>query len=247
MGKGFGSGVYRVVRGLVRLFYPKPRFQGLENLPRESCVIVANHAQMNGPIVGEVFFPGRRAVWCASEMMRLKEVPAYAFRDFWSQKPRWQLPFYRLLSWLIAPLSVAIFNNALTIPVYRDGRVIATMKQTVRALSEGTNIILFPEKDEKRNAVLYAFQEGFVDIARLYFRQTGRALRFVPVYVAPRLRLTAVGEPVEYCPDNAPEAERRRVCDALSERITDLARALPRHRVVPYRNIPRRDYPFNTD
>lgn len=247
MGGRLGRGVYRVVRGLVKLFYPKVRFEGLENLPGESCVIVANHAQMNGPIIGEVFFPGQRRVWCVAEMMTLKEVPAYAFKDFWSQKPRWQHPFFRLLSYIIAPIAAAVFTNALTIPVYRDSRVIGTLKRSVRALEEGTNVILFPEKDEKRDAILYAFQEGFVDLARLYFRQTGRALKFVPAYIAPRLRRVVLGEPVAYKPDNPVAVERERVCEALSGRISGLARALPRHRVVPYRNIPKRNYPYNTD
>ena len=236
---------YRVFRWFVRLFYPAPEFVGLENLPDGPAVIVANHAQMNGPLVGELYFPGRHFVWCAAEMMTLREVPGYAFGDFWSFKPRYTHVFYRLLSYLIAPLSVMVFNNAHTIPVYRDARMLSTFRQTLAELQRGARIIVFPEHNVRHNHVVYDFQEGFADVARLYYRQTGQALRFVPVYVAPRLRKTVIGKPVSFDPGAAPAPERRRICDEMMARITALAEALPPHTVVPYRNIPKKDYPRN--
>ena len=39
---------------------------------------------------------------------------------------------------------------------------------------------------------------------------------------------------------------RARICAGLMDRITAMAAALPPHTVVPYRNIPKRDYPKNT-
>ena len=105
--------VYRATCGLIRLFYPKPTLEGLEHLPEGACVIVGNHAQMNGPIIADIYLPGDRSIWCTSEMMHLREVPAYAYEDFWwSKKPiavRW---LYKIASYAIAPLSVCIFNNA---------------------------------------------------------------------------------------------------------------------------------------
>ena len=96
--------VYRIVRGLARLVCPRPEISGLENLPEVPCVIVGNHAQLYGPIVAEIYLPGDRSIWCNAEMMHLKEVPDYAYRDFWSKKParvRW---LFRLVSYLIAPI-----------------------------------------------------------------------------------------------------------------------------------------------
>ena len=47
-------GVFLFIRYLVRLFYPKTSLEGLHNLPQEPCILVGNHAQMTGPIVGEI-------------------------------------------------------------------------------------------------------------------------------------------------------------------------------------------------
>lgn len=237
--------LFRLIKGAVRFFYPRITIEGMENLPDEPVIVAANHTQMNGPICSELYFPGDRYTWCAGQMMHLKEVPAYAFADFWSQKPKWTHPFYKVLSYLIAPLSVCVFNNADTIGVYRDTRIISTFKNTVARLQAGATVVIFPEQDVKYNHIVYDFQDKFTDIARLYYKKTGKALAFVPMYVAPVLKKMYLGEPIRFCPENPMEQERQRIRRYLMEQITDIACNLPRHRVVPYRNIPKKDYPYN--
>ena len=173
--------LYKIIKGLVWFFYPKLKVVGAENLPKEGAIFVGNHTQMNGPIAAELYCPGKHYTWCAGQMMELKEVPEYAFQDFWSQKPKWTHPWYKLLSYMIAPLSVCVFNNALTIPVYRDNRLIKTFKQTISALQDGANVIIFPECYEPHNHIVHQFQVKFVDVAKLYYDRTGTELFFVPL------------------------------------------------------------------
>lgn len=236
---------YSVVRSLVRLFYPKIRLEGTENIPDTPCLLVSNHAKMNGPIIGDLYIPEKRSIWCAGEMTRLKDVPAYAYRDFWSGKPKATRWFYRLLSYIIAPIAVGIFNQPHIIPVDRDSGVLTTFRRTVSALTDGASVVVFPEHDCPHNHIVNDFQEGFVDIARLYTRRTGKPLPFVPMYVAPDLKKVCFGTPVYFCPDNPREQERRRVCDDLMDGITRLALSQPKHTVVPYNNIPKKQYPTN--
>lgn len=236
---------YTVIRWFVRLFYPKITLVGTENIPSEPCLLVGNHAQMNGPIIGDLYIPEKRSIWCAGEMMHLKEVPAYAYRDFWSNKPKGIRWFYKLLSYLIAPIAVGIFNQPHIIGVYKDSRILTTFRQTVHALADGANVVVFPERDEPYNHIVNQFQEGFVDIARLHTRRAGTPLPFVPMYVAPKLKKVYFGTPITFCPDNPKEQERQRICDHLMTEITRLAESLPRHTVVPYNNIPAKDYPTN--
>ena len=92
------SRLYLMIRYLVKVFSPKYTLEGTENIPDGPCVIVGNHSQMYGPIAGELYTPGKHAIWCASEMMDRKEVASYAFSDFWSDKPKSVRWFYRLLS-----------------------------------------------------------------------------------------------------------------------------------------------------
>lgn len=241
------STLYKIIKSLVRFFYGKMEVVGLENLPEGNAIIVGNHCQLNGPIAGELFFQDNCYIWCAGQMMDLKEVPEYAFTDFWSQKSKWTQPFYKLASYLIAPLSVCIFNNARTIAVYRDMRIMSTFKDSIKLLQQGANILIFPEKDEKHNNILYQFQENFIDIAKLYYKKTGIALTFVPMYIAPKLKKMYIGKGISYQCENSIEEERKRISKYLSDEITEIACNLPKHTVVPYRNIPKRFYLTNKD
>ena len=238
---------FKIIKGLIRLFYGKMKVEGLENLPDKHTVIVANHCQMNGPISGELFLPDNCYIWCAGEMMNRKEVAAYAFRDFWSQKRAWIQPFYKVLSHLIVPFAVCIFNNARTIAVYHDMRIMSTFKESMKMLDKGANLLIFPEKDEKNNNILYQFQENFIDIAKLYYKKTGIELQFVPMYIAPALRTMYIGQAISYHSENDIADERKRISNEMSEAITEMARALPKHKVVPYRNILKRNYLTNKD
>ena len=246
IGKG-SPGLYRLICRIVWMLSPKYTLQGTENLPEESCVIVGNHCQMYGPIAAELYLPRPHYTWCIGEMMNRKEVPAYAFQDFWSMKPKALHWFYRLLSHLIAPLAEYVFTHARTIPVRHDARVMTTFRKSVEGLNSGTDIILFPEKAEPYNGILWQFQERFADLAKMYHRRTGKAVCFVPMYISPKLGIICFGEVVQYDPETPEEEERARICSAMMEGVSNLASDLPEHVVVPYPNIPKGDYPRNTD
>lgn len=239
--------LYRVIYWVVERVYPKIDVVGTENLPDEASVIVGNHAQLHGPLAGELYFPGKHYIWCAAEMMELKEVPAYAYWDFWRNKPKAVRWIYKMISYVIAPLSVCIFNNAHTIGVYHDKRVVSTFKNTIVRLKEGANVVIFPEHDAPRDHILCEFQEGFVEVARTYYKQTGKALAFVPMYLAPTLHKMCLGKPIYFCPENPMKEERGRICEELMTEISRMAVELPRHRVVPYNNLPKKAYVYNKE
>ncbi len=241
------SFVYCVIKWIVWALFPKMQVEGLENIPEGGAVIVGNHAHAYGPFGVELYLGSNHYTWCSSEMMNLKEVPAYTFQDFWSMKPRYTLIFYRIISYLIAPLCVLIFNNANTIPVYHDVRVMKTFRQTLQKLREGKNIVIFPEHTVPHNNIVYDFQDRFIDVARMYYNQTQTEISFVPMYIAPRLKKIILGRPIRYRADESMDHERRRIREELMEAITRLGRNLPRHIVVPYAVIPKKDYPFNRD
>lgn len=243
--KKLSASLYRFVKWCVKVCYPKMTVVGEGNLPDEPCIIVGNHTQMNGPIACELYMPGKHYTWCAGEMMQLREVPGYAYEDFWSRKPKYIRWFYKLLSFLIAPLSVCVFNNANTIGVYHDTRILRTFKETISRLQEGANVVIFPEQDVPYNHILCQFQDKFIDIAKLYYKRTGKALNFVPLYLAPGLKKMCLGTPTQFQPEVPVEQERERISSYLMAEITKLAVALPVHTVVPFKNKPKREYVKN--
>lgn len=247
MKQKISAAAYRVIKFLVKLFYPRTRVEGAENLPDGACIIVGNHAKMNGPIACELYFPGRHCTWAAGEMMHLREVPDYSYKDFWSYKPAYIRWFFRILSYLIAPLSVCIFNNANCIGVYHDMRIISTFRESVDRLDEDARVIIFPEHDVPYNNLVWEFQDRFIDVARMYYNRTKEDISFVPMYVCPERKTLYLGKPVSFDHRAEKSGERRRICEAMMDGITDIAAALPEHTVVPYPNIPKKSYPKNTE
>ena len=59
--------LFKVIKTTIRLFYGKMEIEGIENLPEQNAIIVANHTQMNGPIAGELFLPENCDIWCAGQ------------------------------------------------------------------------------------------------------------------------------------------------------------------------------------
>ena len=245
MGKGISHGIYRLACAVAGLICPKPTYLGAENIPEEPCVLVGNHAHAHGPVLAELYMPWDRAIWCNGEMMHTKEVPDYTYRDFWSAKPRSVRWLFRILSYLIAYPCACVFSNAHCIEVYRDARLTRTFRESLKRLEEGARVVIFPECYTPHNNIVYLFQEHFIALGTMYQRRTGKPLAFVPMYTSPTLHTVSFGEPVYYDEHGDAQAERERVCRELMERVTRLAAAQPLHRVVPYPNMPRRDYPMS--
>lgn len=235
----------KILRRAVDLVYPKMELVGLENLPREACIIVGNHSQAHGAIVSEERLPFDHFTWCASQMMDKKEVSDYAFQDFWSDKPQSIQWLFWIVSRLIKYPAVYIMTHARTIPVYHDSRCLTTFRRSMEKLEDGYHLVIFPECRQEYNNILYEFQDRFIDLAWMYYKRTGKRLQFVPMYLAPKLKKIFFGQPISFDPEAPKAAERQRIKQALMDAITDIACAQPLHTVIPYRNISPKHYPQN--
>ncbi len=234
---------FRVVATLIRVFYGKRRFVGLENIPQEPCLIIGNHAQANGPITSELMLPFKnRYTWCIGEVMDKKQFPEYAMMDFWSNKSKGVKWFYKLIAHILAPLAQYVFTNADCIAVYKDARVVSTFKNTVKCLKNGANIVIFPEEHTPYNDIVNEFQEHFVDVAALYNKVAGKEVSFVPMYNAPKLKTVVFGKPIRYNSELSKDEQREEINRYLKEEITAMAKALPPHTVIPYENVGKKNY-----
>ena len=236
---------FKFLKKIVKIFYKTPEFSGGDNLGDEPVIIVGNHAQLHGPIITEAYMPNNTYVWVIGEMLSVKKFPAYAYEDFWRFKPKWIKWFYKGFSYAIAPLASYIFNNAKGIGVYKDIRIANTLKNTVLRLKEGNNVVIFPEKRESYNNIINEFQKNFVDVARVYYKATGKEISFVPTYIAPKIKKVVYGKPIKFNSTVDYKEEKERIVNKLKEEITSLAKELPTHKVVPYENLKKKDYPYS--
>ncbi|HEY8444643.1 MAG TPA: hypothetical protein VIK94_00790 [Bacilli bacterium] len=238
--------IFRIIKRIVCLFYKKYTIVFNTDVETHGHFYISNHAQLHGPLGLYLYFPFRKYIWVIGQMCNRKEVYAYAMDDFWRNKSKYTKWLYKIFAKLIvAPFASFLFNRADTIPVYKDARLRFTMKETIKRLCEGKDIIIFPEGREHYNKFINDFQIHFVDVAKPYYHKTGIKAKFYPVYTCHDLKIVLIGEPIEFDPDNKLDDERRRIINYLQNEITRLGESLPNHRIVPYDNIKKRLYPYS--
>jgi len=175
-----------------------------EPLGDEPVIFLANHLGAVGPMYMSVTFPMREnvAIWCNEGMMDEKLVVDYVRHDWWWKPESKLAPFYSATIPYIAKAIVPkVLRSAPTIPVYRDARVMSTMRASLKALKEGKHIVIFPELPDGHGTHAEKLQMGWLNLTTLYQRATGKDIKMVPVYIDEDARLFRVGRAITVDPD----------------------------------------------
>lgn len=225
---------YRFIRGIARLCFPRAKTVYEEQPGDEPAVFVCNHSAIRGPVMMTLDFKPKHQAWTVSCALNSKEAVNYAFHDVFmgnSRKCKW---FWRFLSHIVAKGLPPVLLYSNTIPVYHDKGIVKTFKQSIKALTDGDHLVIFAESPKRYSEYICELQPGFVDIARLYYRKSHKALKFYPVYLEKKNAIISVGKPISYDPELSLEEQRERITHYLRDNIDRLGRALPEHKPVPF-------------
>jgi len=181
MGKRF----YRIAVPLVRLFIPKLKPEWEVPFDGEPCIFVANHERAVGPLEMASRFPLRKSspIWIFADPLSRETTPAYVRQDHWWKEDSRLAPLWdKIVPPLVALILPPILRSAPHVPVYHDGRAATTMKESLRLLQDGKNLVIFPEiptgfgehDTEKIN-------EGWLMLLSMYEKRTGKPLKIRPV------------------------------------------------------------------
>lgn len=223
---------YKFIRGILRLCFPKAK-NIYEEQPDEPAVYVCNHSAIHGPVMMTLDFHRKHRTWTIHCALDSKKAVNYAYHDVLlgnSRRCKW---FWRMLSHIIAKLLPPLVCYD-TIPVYHDKGIIKTFKQSVKALTEGEDLVIFAESPKRFSEYICELQSGFVDLARLYYRKAKKALKFYPVYLSKKNAVISIGKPIAYDPEQPIEEQRETIAAYLRDNIDRLARQLPAHKPVPF-------------
>lgn len=224
-----------MLRRVVSLLFWGYRVTATQPLPAEPCVLVSNHAKAWAPLAMCTRFPRRFRPWAAWQVCFGQSYYAYAMQDFWPGKPRRSAWFYRLLARVTSRLIPFVINGVEAVPVYRDSRSLITFRKSLQTLSEGLDLVIFPETDRPFSPYINDLDAGFADVGKLYSQTKKKNLAFYPVYVCKALRRIAVGRPVFYNPALSAQENRLYISGQMRQRIDELAHNLPTHKPVSYR------------
>lgn len=185
-----------------------------EPLGDEPVIFLANHMGAMGPMYMAITFPLREnvAIWCNEGMMDEKLIVDYIRHDWWWEPESKLAPFYSATIPYIAKAIVPkVLRSAPTIPVYRDARVMSTMRASLKALKEGKHIVIFPELPDGHDSHAEHLQMGWLNLTTLYKRATGKDIKMMPVYIDEATRLFRVGKAITVDPDKPLAEQEERI------------------------------------
>jgi 1-acyl-sn-glycerol-3-phosphate acyltransferase len=219
---------FNLLKLAARLFYPRHTVLGLENLQKDSpAVFICNHAESYAPIVMELYFPFKFRPWVIYQNFTRELCRDYIETDFISKELKLKRPLSRWLASAVASPCVWVMEAVQAIPVYKGNmRIRETFELSMEAIRQGDNIVIFPENPEKKfSESVYDFYNGFVQLARLYYKEAGKTLYFYPVFIGSGKRTITIGKPVGFSPENSFSKEKEYIRVYLRDSINDISAA----------------------
>ena len=189
---------FRFLKRCMRGRYPCPRFIYLGTEPENGALILSNHEGTDAPMSLEIHLDKPTRMWGASEM-NSGLIPMYKYqsRVYYHEKKHWNIHLARLFCLIASPLTLLFYSGLELISTYHDARFAKTVRESIAALKDGDNIVIYPEDSAKGYlSELEGFHEGFLLLAETclkrgydlpifvsYFRRAECAYIFdAPVY-----------------------------------------------------------------
>jgi len=190
----------------------------------EPAVYVCRHSDNKGPVVSMVnlplpVHPWAYHVWCDPEAC-YKQCVEYTFtvRYGWSERKA------KRAARLVSKPFVALVRSAGGIPVYRNSlRVRETFRESVEALKRGESLLIFPDVDyTSQEGDAGALYDGFLMLERLYYKETGTHLPFVPLHISEHEKKLLLGKTIAFRDGVSFKEDKDRVIQALHDALNDM-------------------------
>lgn len=190
---------YRGMKKMMKIRYKKPQFVFLGEAPTSGSIIVSNHEGTDAPMALEIYcqFPVR--MWGTAEMNSgLRKMYKYQTQVYYHQKKHWNLHLARLFCLLASPLTNLFYKGLKLISTYQDANFIKTLRESFNAISNGENVVVFPEDSpEGYLEELPKFYDGFLACAE-YCLKHGKDVPIYVSYYKKKQRIYVFDAPVLY-------------------------------------------------
>ena len=194
-----GKGWFMFVKHLTKGRYKKPDFIYLGEKIDKGGIILSNHVGTDAPMSLELYLDAPIRMWGAHEMNSgLVKMYKYQTRVHYHEKKHWNLHLARLFCLLASPLTNMFYSGINLISTYRDNRFYKTLKESMTALKEGDNVVIFPE--DSTNGYLdqlEGFHGGFALLAEYAYKK-GMDLPIYVTYFKKEEKQYIIDKPILY-------------------------------------------------
>ena len=190
---------FRALKGIMRVRYKEPTFVFLGEEIGCGAVILSNHEGTDAPMAMEIYLNRPLRMWGTAEMNSgLKHLYKYQTEVYYHEKKNWNIHLARLFCLLASPLTYLFYSGLDLISTYQDIHFVRTIRESISALDEGDNVVIYPECSDKGYLPeLEGFHGGFVTFADIC-RKRGRDIKIFVSYFRKSDNLYIIDEPIMY-------------------------------------------------
>ena len=176
------KGWFEFIKKIMRLFIKKTEFKYLGEEVTTGGIIISNHEGTKSPLAIELYSKKPIRFWGAYEMNSgLIKLYKYQTRVYYHEKKHWNLHLARLFCLIASPLTNLFYKGLNLISTYKDTRFRNTLKESIDALKNDYNLVIYPEISDKGYLKeLEGFHNGFI----LLLEQCKKNNLNVPIYVS---------------------------------------------------------------
>lgn len=219
-----GKWWFRLLKRLMTSRYKQPEFIFLGGQPFENgSLILSNHEGTDAPMSLEMYLDKPLRMWGAHEMNSgLIKMYKYQTRVYYHEKKHWNLHLARLFCLIASPLTNLFYKGLNLISTYRDGRFVKTIRESIDAIKNGENVVVYPENSEDGYlAELKGFFAGFAVFADAC-KRNGIDLPIVVSYFKKSERVFVFDKPRKYSELLNECGNREKVVEMLLNRCNEL-------------------------
>ena len=188
-------------------------------------MILSNHEGTDAPMSLEMYLDKPLRMWGAHEMNSgLKKMYSYQTRVYYHEKKHWNLHLARLFCLIASPLTNLFYKGLNLISTYRDGRFVKTIRESIDAINNKENVVVYPENSENGYlAQLEGFFAGFAVFADTCLKK-GIDLPIVVSYFKKSEKVFVFDKEIRYSELLSKYGNREKVVAQLLNRCNELGR-----------------------
>lgn len=170
------------LKKILRLVIKKSEFIYLGEKIEDGSIVISNHEGASSPLTLELYSDFNFRFWGTYEMNSgLKKVYKYLSEIYFHKKKHWNIHLSRLFCLIAAPFVNLFYKGLDLISTYPDGRLLNTIKESIKVLENHNNLVIYPENSNNGYfKALQMFHPGIV----LFFEQCLKRNLNVKVYVS---------------------------------------------------------------
>ncbi|MBQ9713756.1 MAG: hypothetical protein IJV83_00355 [Clostridia bacterium] len=214
---------FRFMKKLMKGRYKRPTFVYMGEKFSNGAVVLSNHEGTDAPLSLEMYCDKPVRMWGAWEMNSgVIQMYKYQSRVYYHEKKHWNLFLARLFCLIASPLTNLFYKGLNLISTYRDARFMKTLRQSVEAIQNGENIVIFPEDSTKGYLEqLEDFHHGFLALCE-YCAKKGIDVPIYVTYFRKKDLTYFVDNPILYSELKKTESTKEAMAKRLLDRCNEL-------------------------